>query len=136
MVYRAPANLACVACDRTMSRGEISAVGYLRCDLCAGVWIEELALGQLLGKSERAPSIKTLSEGSEASTRRPCPLCRDPMQLTSLGSLQLDRCPRHGIWLDKEELQRAMVGNTGPEPEAPEPPEAALLRALLSDMGE
>lgn len=109
----------------------------MRCTLCAGVWIEEQAMGALLRASKRAPDASKLKVRNVGSPRRPCPICHDKMDIAWLGSLQLDRCPKHGIWFDQEELQRARAGNIHPETRViVEGADAELLRALLKDLDD
>ena len=40
----------------------------------------------------------------EDGKQRPCAECTTPMQTVDLGSVQLDRCPSHGVWFDADEL--------------------------------
>ena len=43
---------------------------------------------------------------AEPSARvRPCPVCASPLTVVRKGTLQLDVCDDHGIWLDKGELE-------------------------------
>lgn len=34
----------------------------------------------------------------------PCPVCREPMHVEKKQDVEVDVCSRHGIWLDKDEL--------------------------------
>jgi len=36
--------------------------------------------------------------------QRPCPICEQSMRVESHGPVDVDICPRHGIWLDNGEL--------------------------------
>ena len=118
-----------------MTHADISGVTFMRCTLCAGVWIEEQAMGALLRASKRAPDASELEVRNDGSPQRPCPICHDSMDIAWLGSLQLDRCPKHGVWFDQEELQRARAGNIHPETKViVEGADAELLSALLKDL--
>ena len=45
--------------------------------------------------------------------RRPCPLCRQPLGHTTLGTIEVDRCDqKHGIWFDAGELEHVLRAST------------------------
>ena len=35
---------------------------------------------------------------------RPCPICGNLMQVESENGVEIDVCPDHGVWLDRDEL--------------------------------
>lgn len=35
----------------------------------------------------------------------PCPTCREAMGTWTLHAIAIDRCPNHGLWFDRDELQ-------------------------------
>jgi len=46
----------------------------------------------------------------------PCPVCGETMVLTHYREVGIDRCRRHGVWLDEGELD-LILGRLGEEPE-------------------
>lgn len=43
---------------------------------------------------------------------RLCPICQQPMQTTSRGEEAIDVCEPHGVWLDRDELERMLFART------------------------
>jgi Zn-finger nucleic acid-binding protein len=86
------------------------------CLKCRGLWFDNGELELLGEKAGRALDPEDLGRGAgesiEGGTRR-CPRCRRKMQQLSLASgadqsVQVDRCPEHGNWLDRGELGMLM----------------------------
>ena len=44
--------------------------------------------------------------------QRPCPICGQCMRLEAHGSVNVDVCPAHGLWLDNGELGAILSRNT------------------------
>lgn len=61
---------------------------------------------------------------------RLCPVCEQRMSSVTLERIPLDRCDKHGIWFDPEELQRVLehAGETLP------PPKSAGIKRLLGSL--
>lgn len=73
-----------------------------KCEACEGAWIAEDALVAVL--EQRASTLVKLPWAPRVGNPRPCAVCQDAMQTVDLGSVQLDRCAKHGVWLDANEL--------------------------------
>jgi Zn-finger nucleic acid-binding protein len=125
----------CVSCRGNMTPGNISGITFMRCEECAAVWINDQALHSILKSSKHAPELSELVVRDDGSTKRPCPICQNDMDIAWLRSLQLDWCADHGVWLDPEELQRALAGE-GTRGMPREDPAAALVNAILRDLGD
>ena len=107
--YRAPAPaLLCPRCLRAMpdEPGEIST-----CSLCHGVWLPARAISQWFGDDDwpRGTSMWWRS-------RAVCPRCAqipggEPqvMLVRNVGGVLIDRCARHGVWLDAGEVGRLVA---------------------------
>jgi Zn-finger nucleic acid-binding protein len=86
----------CVVCSRQMSvTGET-----LSCE-CGGTWVAEIMLARLFEKHGRP---NALWWKPREGARRPCPMCKSEMTNVWLGKAELDRCEKHGIWFDMDEL--------------------------------
>lgn len=93
---------------------EKTGVSYLRCDSCQSVWIREPELRSLLDQA-RPGADNGLLVHNDGTKRRSCPTCRERMDIAWLLFLQMDRCAKHGVWLDPGELERALAGDIGKE---------------------
>ena len=88
------------------------------CLSCRGLWFDEGELELLAEKSGRAidPADLTRADRRTGQGKRRCPRCRKKMEQATVGSGEgpkIDRCPAHGIWLDRGELGQIMSGTEG-----------------------
>ncbi len=90
--------LICPVCDSPLEE----AGRTFRCRLCEGAWIAEDTLVAIL--EQRASTLVDLPWQDRQDKPRPCAECKAEMQTMNLGSVQLDRCPTHGVWFDADEL--------------------------------
>lgn len=67
-----------------------------------------------MSPTRKQPQSKRLSANAVLVPEgtRPCPICHQPMQTTSREGETIDLCEAHGIWLDREELQRMFLART------------------------
>ncbi len=98
-------------------------IGPIAVDLCSracGLWLDVGELNELrrIAESDRIRDdivslLGSLRKKGAASPRAyiPCPVCTELMQqynhLESTGIL-LDRCARHGVWLDRDDAIRLL----------------------------
>jgi len=87
----------CVACGKAL----VPAHKAMQCS-CGGAWLAERTLAEIVALSGLAWRPRT-------GATRPCPMCKQPMQIASLAGVVLDRCPPHGVWFDKSELGAVIV---------------------------
>lgn len=106
----------CPACHEALIVVEREGIELDWCLECRGLWFDEGELELLGEKAGRVLDPEDLGRGAGESigrgTRR-CPRCRRKMQQLALAagadrSVQVDRCPHHGIWLDRGELGSLM----------------------------
>jgi Zn-finger nucleic acid-binding protein len=90
--------LTCPVCEAPLDEAGRTS----RCRLCDGAWISEEALVASL--EQRASTLVDLPWKPRTDKPRPCAECKAEMQTVDLGSVQLDRCPAHGVWFDAHEL--------------------------------
>lgn len=89
--------------------------GVMTSSRCCGEWIAEARLVDMA--QEMRGSLVELPWKPRKGTPRNCPSCSAPMQTVTLAKVDLDRCPAHGVWFDKDELQKVLQGATKfPEP--------------------
>ena len=113
-MYRTP-HVPCISCsDAKLAEREQSGVSYLKCEQCAGIWMEESAFQSLMEQTQPGKDHSPLVH-NDGSERRPCPICTEKMDIAWILFLQLDRCEEHGIWFDTDELERAIRDDVGGE---------------------
>jgi hypothetical protein len=59
---------------------------------------------KMLPPPPRAYGPLALSEVKRGETLG-CPQCKDPMKPTVIHEVELDHCPKHGVWFDQDELR-------------------------------
>jgi len=107
------------------------------CTSCGGLWIEEPVLTEMVLEMLPVPpamlsrlQLAVLARGGEAIG---CPTCGEAMHPTTIHEVVLDRCAKHGVWFDRDELAVALqrVGDPARTPPlverepAPAPPRRA-----------
>ena len=121
-----PKFLLCPRCGEMLERAFESVLTCLRCE---GLWIGTVTLEQAFGDPRwpRGPSMWWRNELE-------CPECASEGEVQTMTAVQagdvvVDRCPSHGVWLDRTELFRLMGGG---DPDAGGvSPDLAALRARL-----
>jgi len=108
-------SFACPACNDALAAD--APIAW--CKACNGVWVSEAELEERVrivrGKSELDLTLVFIPDhsSSHSQTRRPCPLCRQPLGHTFLGDAHVDRCDqKHGIWFDAGELEWVLRATT------------------------
>ncbi len=83
------------------------------CSGCGGVWIDEDELRRMLEAIAIQPWAPLGPLELEAGPT-PCPRCREPMAVERTHGehpteqKQIDVCPDHGAWFDRDELELAL----------------------------
>lgn len=98
----------CPSCGATLRETDSLGHRFERCAACSGIWIEPEVLSCML--NDMTPQL-TLSFGSFPHSLGPdrgCPNCQAKMERVLLFNVGVDRCARHGVWLDHKELQTAL----------------------------
>jgi Zn-finger nucleic acid-binding protein len=110
-----PRVLMCPRCGDVLER---VVDGVWTCTRCEGVWLTNAMIDRAFG-TQRWPG------GASAWWRREvdCPACagageQDAMTPMLVGDLLVDRCSKHGIWLDHSELGRLIGAPSVVEVEA------------------
>lgn len=60
---------------------------------------------RMLPPPPRAFGPLSLSEVKREAQALACPSCGDPMTPTTIHEVELDHCPKHGVWFDQDELR-------------------------------
>lgn len=96
------AELICPVCDAPLDEAGRTS----RCLLCEGAWVAEDVLVAIL--EQRASTLVDLPWEARQDKPRPCAECKAEMQTVNLGSVALDRCEKHGVWFDMNELTQLL----------------------------
>lgn len=109
--------MKCPECAESLIVLEFEGVEIDHCLSCGGAWLDAGELGLILsGRPDDGLATAWIDAGRNGS--RPCPLCRDRMAVAALpgSGVEVDVCRRrHGLWLDRGELQRILVATAGDE---------------------
>ena len=104
--------MKCPACQTALVVIEREEIEVDWCPSCRGFWFDEgelELLGEKAGRSIETRDLGRRSGDSIEKGRRRCPRCPRRMERLILGAasdapIEVDRCPRHGFWLDRGEL--------------------------------
>jgi Zn-finger nucleic acid-binding protein len=83
------------------------------CDECHGVFVENAALEALVAEMTSAPWQIPAAVGAPGP--RACPICAGTLDVETLEGATIDRCARHGVWFDPQELE-AVLQHAGTPP--------------------
>ena len=107
--------MKCPACKTDLMVVEREGIEVDWCLDCGGLWFDEGEIELLGEKAGRSIAAQILESPNDQSTkgRRRCPRCPKRMESLPLGMgpgdrVTIDRCPLHGLWLDRGELGQLM----------------------------
>lgn len=107
----------CPRCKLSMNGTTYEDALVLNCAQCWGFWVPGESLRAILtstdeefSKAERKQVTDRKVQDPETDKVVPCVACGKAMQKrVVLGSLLLDFCPGHGVWLDTGEIKSIQV---------------------------
>lgn len=113
------APLACPRCRETMQALRLGTTIAHECAACGGLWLDPESLQRLSNASEDRSMVAVVLAGrvpmlaTPPDTVRyiPCPRCQRLMNRKNFAQgsgVVLDVCSKHGIWLDRGELERLL----------------------------
>lgn len=70
---------------------------------------------QMLPPPPRVFGALALSELQRTGQPLACPSCGDAMKPTTIHEVELDHCPKHGVWFDQDELRITLFRVAQPE---------------------
>lgn len=106
--------MLCPRCRSPLEALTLCAHQVWLCRACEGGWYPDEALAAVtdlsfseLAKSELGPSLEGGRPPASGDEEAPCPACGTTMlryRYTAACEVELDECPKHGVWLDDGEL--------------------------------
>ena len=111
--------LKCPRCREAMQALRLGTTTARECAACGGLWLDPESLQRLSdGQEERAGVVSVLAARLPAVPTPPdivryvpCPRCGKLMNRKNFAQssgVVLDVCAKHGVWLDRGELERAL----------------------------
>ncbi|HVR83016.1 MAG TPA: zf-TFIIB domain-containing protein [Planctomycetota bacterium] len=105
----------CPACKEPLIVFELDGVEIDRCLRCGGTWLDAGEIDQLarLGGGAKDPLETALATASNPKPgERRCVRCSGKMQVVTVQSVEIDRCPRgHGNWFDRDEIETLVAAH-------------------------
>ncbi len=119
--------MKCLRCHRLMREEDYEGIPIDRCPGCQGIWLDRVELLPILDRREEqfGAAEREAFHRLEESFRKEeeeidlgqdavlhCPVCSKTMSKTRYPyamSVVIDRCKRHGIWLDKGEIDLVQI---------------------------
>jgi Zn-finger nucleic acid-binding protein len=88
---------------------ELIDTGSVRsCTACRGQWATQAALMEMAAEMTRPNPPRVAFSPHQRAEQLACPSCGDGMGTWRYHSIELDRCEKHGIWFDRDELQHVL----------------------------
>jgi len=109
--------MKCLTCKEEMMILELEGVEVDLCYRCGGIWLDRGELDEILrlcGGDALLEELEPVRETREKKRR--CPVCKKKMEKAAVGFARrflLDRCPDHGLWFDRGELEGIITESEG-----------------------
>jgi Zn-finger nucleic acid-binding protein len=110
--------MKCPKCNVELQPRDDRGVAVEACPSCQGMWLTPAELDQLENKAFADEANKGTLYIVSHETKLKCPACSAALKRFNYRffDLELDCCPEHGFWLDKDEDSR-ILGLMGGEEE-------------------
>ncbi len=119
----------CPRCRTPLNPQQVSNLVMNCCYQCGGLFLDGAASKRVVDAVDpqaiaAAHQVSQHAKGPVATdAAAPCPVCEKPTDRMPIpaASVTVDVCREHGVWFDRDELQR-VVQAVGAQPAAPPPP--------------
>src|SRR5690349_8938550 len=80
------------------------------CPSCRGLWIAEAVVSEMVLQMLSLGSLSRLQLRELRRAEQPvaCPTCGERMEQAEIHEVPIDRCSKHGVWFDRDELEQAL----------------------------
>lgn len=114
------AGTECPHCSGAMFQGPVGGMTVHECGTCFGLWLDRNAFDLVCRDHERQASVLADRPGETAAATwdggpvryRKCLVCSQLMNRTNYAQCSgviIDVCAAHGVWFDRDELQRIVA---------------------------
>lgn len=103
--------MRCPQCTTELETGDRN-----QCPQCGGMFVGDQELNKMLATvdAKKNPNERRTTAdwpvGEDVSERK-CPVCDQAMHRMTMERVIVERCTPHGVWFDKNELQRVLAPN-------------------------
>lgn len=114
--------MECPRCDGKLAPHNYEGVEIDSCEKCGGSWLDLKELTHIIQNEEESFSKELVEKtiraefagipDEENEVHESCPRCGDkmhPLNYAYSSGIIIDRCPKHGVWLDKGELEKVQA---------------------------
>lgn len=114
-----PSASACPRCKSRLRARVVETYSIVECTSCAGLWFSPGTLDRLCERADEeglasrvlGSPVGVATVGPEVVRYLPCVVCKDLMirrNFAQCSGVILDLCRKHGLWLDRGELERVL----------------------------
>lgn len=105
-------SLACPVCKVPFASGKTASATIQACNTCGGVWLDNELSSRIVQTVD--PEAVALADEAAAHAEKEtahgelaCPACGVTMRVVTVdvANVDLDVCPEHGTWFDRNELE-------------------------------
>ena len=109
--------MKCPKCNTDLRTQKDRGVEVEACPVCKGMWLTPTELDQLENEAFSNEANKGSLYVTSYETEFKCPVCSAPLKEFDYRffDLQLECCPDHGFWLDKDEDEQILELMRGEE---------------------
>jgi Zn-finger nucleic acid-binding protein len=109
--------MKCPKCDSYLQQQHDRGVEVAACPKCKGMWLTPAELDQLENEAFGNEANKGSLYITSYDTQFKCPVCSGPLKEFDYRffDLQVECCPDHGYWLDKDEDEQILEIMRGEE---------------------
>jgi len=109
--------MKCPKCNVDLQTQDDRGVEVKACPNCKGMWLTAAELDELENETFDSKSKKGSLYLTSEETELKCPVCSGPLRQFDYRffNLQIDCCPEHGFWLDKDEDDQILELMSGEE---------------------
>ena len=129
----------CPRCNVELDSHQATRVLLHGCPTCGGVWLDGEASRRVVEAID--PTVVSAADEESRRARQqvdvsrvaPCPVCAQPLQRMPIAQAQVDvdACAQHGVWFDRDELQR-VIRAVAPPASANAPATAPVAPAAMA----
>jgi len=108
---------ACPVCGTAFEAMRVGPRRFDRCKQCGGLWLDWATLISMWTQMSPYAGEPALALRQGGARERNCPSCENMMERLQLRQVPVDRCPAHGVWFDRGELEVGLAAALMPEEE-------------------